>query len=179
MWRFWDFAFPPMPPPFGLGRHLGLARQARLRTSSTRLNFDAPVRGPASRCVPAIGLAACSVAYRLWKLDRWRSRLADATPVALARWLASVIAASTRSTGDWCCSSIPIFLIAIAGGLDRGPSRRGGVGVLEYAGLAAMVLLSSRRSPPCARCSSDPMTNHGRLGDLHPEDRVDPYKFPF
>ena len=159
MWRFWDFAFPPMPPSLRLGRHLGLPT-TRDTTSSIPLNFDSPVRRQALDA-PGDRPGAWAAVARLWKVDRRRLALLMLPVASSWRRLAC---GSIRSTAGWCCSSPPSPLLAIAAGLDRvrehrgrtvlycGPgddgARRPGVGRMRSGVRAGQEPQQLRRPPP-------------------------------
>jgi len=165
MWLFWNFAFPPMPPRSPWDATWTLRRLAYYFINP--LSFDAPF-GARLSMLPALGLAVLGV-FRLWRLDRSRLALL-VLPVAL-----TLLAASLRLYpfhGRLVLFLAPVFLIAIAAGLDA--IREARVPVLVYYGLAAMVLIS-----PVADCGHviDPRPFHNRFGDLY-RDFTDPFRFP-
>ena len=166
MWRFWDFAFPPMPPRSAWDATWALRRLAYYFINP--LNFDAPF-GARLSMLPAIGLASVGV-VRLWKFDRHRFALLT-LPVALT--LAASALRLYPFHGRLVLFLAPVPLIAIAAGLEWVLEVRGR-GVLYYA-LATMVLAV----PAIAACDQaiEPRSNHNGLGDLHP-DAIDPYRFP-
>ena len=167
MWRFWDFAFPPMPPRSAWDATWVFRRLAYYFINP--LNFDAPF-GVRISALPAIGLALVGV-VRLWRLDRRRFALLM-LPVALT--LAAAAARLYPFHGRVVLFLAPIPLLAIAAGLDRVREIRGR-GVLYY-GLATMVLAV----PALVAIGQviEPSSSHNGFGDLHPHG-VDPYRFPF
>jgi hypothetical protein len=167
MWRFWDFAFPPMPPRSTWDATWILRRLAYFFVNP--LNFNAPI-GARLSMLPAIGLALLGTA-RLWKLDRWRSALL-LLPVA-----STLLASSLRLYpfhGRLVLFLTPIPLVAIAAGLDRVRETRGR-GVL-YASLVAMVVII----PPVAAIRQIDLSPiaHNYIGDIRPSN-LDPDRFPF
>jgi hypothetical protein len=167
MWRFWDFAFPPMPPRSAWDATWVFRRLAYYFINP--LNFDAPF-GARLSMLPAIGLALVGGA-RLWTLDRHRLALLM-LPVAL-----TLAAASLRLYpfhGRLVLFLAPIPLLAIAAGLDRVSDARGRR--VLYFGLATMVLAV----PALVACDQaiEPNRSHNGFGDLHPFD-LNPYRFPF
>ena len=167
MWRFWDFAFPPMPPRSAWDATWAFRRLAYYFINP--MNFDFPF-GARLSALPAIGLSLIG-GVRLWKLDRHRFALLM-LPVALT--LAASALRLYPFHGRLVLFLAPAPLIAIAAGLDRVREARGR-GVL-YLGLATMVLAV----PAVVACDRaiEPNASHNRFGDLHPDD-VDPYRFPF
>jgi hypothetical protein len=166
MWLFWDFAFPPMPPRSLWDASWTLRRLAYYFINP--LNFDVPF-GPRLSMLPAFGLAVFG-AFRLWKLDRFRWSLLM-LPVVMA-----LLAASMRLYpfhGRLVLFLVPVFLIAIAAGLDAvretlGPG-------LVYYGLAATLLVALVVG--CGHVT-DSRPFHNRIGDLEREF-TDPFRFPF
>jgi hypothetical protein len=168
MWRFWDFAFPPMPPRSAWDATWFARRLAYYFINP--LKFDAPF-GPRLSMLPAIGLAVLGV-VRLWKLDRGRWALLM-LPVAFA-----LLASSLRLYpfhGRLVLFLAPIPLIAIAAGLDAVRESRGRGWI--YLGLAAMVLVVPA-AVSCGQVIARDDVHDFRFGDLHPYD-LDPYRFPF
>jgi hypothetical protein len=166
MWRFWNFAFPPMPPRSLWDATWTLRRLAFYFINP--LNFDAPF-GERLSLLPALGLAVLGV-FRLGKLDRSRLALL-ALPVAL-----TLVAASMRLYpfhGRLVLFLVPIFLIAIAAGLDAVREARGPG--LVYYGLAAMLLLALLAG--CGLAFDTRPNHNNRFGDLHPY-ALDPFRFP-
>jgi hypothetical protein len=168
MWIFWGFAFPPRPPR-SLWDALWPVRRL-VYYFINPLNFDAPF-GERASMLPALGLAALG-AVRLGRLDRARFALL-ALPLAL-----TLMAAYPRLYpfhGRLLIFLIPPFLLAIAAGLDRLDWE--GFPRLAYLILAAMVLVA----PTVAAVDQavNPRLNHSRFGDLHPDNLVDPDRFPF
>jgi hypothetical protein len=107
MWRFWGFAFPPMPPRSFWDATWIIRRLAYYFINP--LNFDAPF-GERFSLLPAVGLAIVGAA-RLWRLDRWRFALLM-LPVALT--LAAASLQFYPFHGRVVLFLVPIPLIAIA-----------------------------------------------------------------
>jgi hypothetical protein len=167
MWRFWDFAFPPIPPR-SLKDALWPIRQFAYYFINP-LNFDVPL-GPGLSMIPAFGLAVLGL-VRLARLDRYRLALL-VLPVAFT------MAASTFRLypfhGRVILFLSPIFLIAIAAGLEAIRQSRGRGPV--YYTLAAIVLVIPTASAVLQ--VFEPNWSHNYIGDLHP-DNLDPDRFPF
>jgi hypothetical protein len=169
MWRFWDFAFPPMPPRSLWDATWVVRRLAYFFVNP--LNFDAPF-GERLSMLPAIALALIG-GVRLWKLDRPRFALLI-LPVAFAL-LASCLRLYPFH-GRLVLFLIPTPLIAIAAGLDRVREAARGRGLL-HAALATMVLVVPT-AVACYRMAAPVPRHYNRFGDLRP-DTLDPYRFPF
>src|SRR5207248_1354317 len=71
MWRFWDFAFPPVPPRSVWDATWVPRRLALVFVDP--LNFDAPI-GPRLSMIPAIGLCLAG-SVRLGRVDPGRLAL--------------------------------------------------------------------------------------------------------
>jgi len=166
MWRFWNFAFPPIPPRSVWDATWFLRRLAYYFVNP--LNFTAPI-GERLSMLPALCLAFLG-ADRLWKLDRARCALVI-LPVIL-----TLVAASLRLYpfhGRLVLFLVPIPLLAIAAGLEAVREARGR-GVLYYA-LATMVL-----AVPAVVTAQDEFSGrpaHNGYGDMHPYD-INPAQFP-
>jgi hypothetical protein len=166
MWRFWGFAFPPMPPKSFWDATWLFRRLAYYFINP--LNFDVPF-GPRLSMLPAFGLAVVGV-VRLGKVDRYRLALL-VLPVA-----ATLAASSFRLYpfhGRLVLFLAPIPLIAIAAGLDAVREVRGR-GLIYYA-LALMVLAFP--AAVAIEQAFEPRWFHNHLGDLRPA-KLDPDRFP-
>jgi hypothetical protein len=167
MWRFWNFAFPPIPPRSLRDALWPIRRLAYYFINP--LNFDVPF-GPAISMLPAFGLAVLGL-IRLARLDNYRLALL-VLPVAFT------MAASTFRLypfhGRVILFLTPIFLIAIAAGLEAVRKSRGR-GPIYYT-LAAIVLVIPTASALWQ--AFEPNWSHNHIGDLHP-DGLDPDRFPF
>jgi hypothetical protein len=168
MWRFWDFAFPPVPPRSVWDASWVPRRLALLFVDP--LNFDAPI-GPRLSMLPAIGLCLMGCA-RLWRVDRGRLAM------LMLPGVFALLAAHLRLYpfhGRLVLFFVPVLLLAIADGLDLVREKRGR-GLL-YAFLAAMVLgfptltAAYHVFEPSNRNFANP------YGDLRPAV-IDPYRFP-
>jgi hypothetical protein len=172
MWRFWNFAFPPIPPHSIWDATWIVRRLAYFFVNP--LNFDAPF-GARLSMLPAVGLALIGV-VRLWKLDRSRCALL-LLPVAFA-----LLAACLRLYpfhGRLVLYLIPTALIPIAAGLDQVREARGRgrwLGIL-HAALVIMVIVVPT-AIACYELVEPNLWLHNQHGDIRP-DALDADRFPF
>ena len=168
MWRFWAFAFPPMPPKSvwdatWIPRHLAML-------FVVPLNFDSPI-GPRLSMLPAIGLCLAGC-VRLWRADR--GRLAILMLPGVFALLASCLKLYPFH-GRLVLFFVPSLLLAIADGLDLVREHRGRT-VLYWA-LMAMVLGFPTLTAAYHVFEPVHRRDFNQFGDLRPE-AIDPYRFP-
>ncbi len=169
MWRFWGFAFPPIPPRSWLDATWFPRRLAYFFINP--LDFYGPF-DPRISMLPAIGLALVGT-VRIWREDRRRWALLF-LPV-----IATVVATTFQLYpfhGRVILFLVPVPLIAIASGLDAVRTLPGRVARVLYFTLVGLVLVYP--SLLALDQTTEQRWAQNTHGDLHPAD-IEPYRFPF